>query len=134
MPCRAIASFEVTSWDQSTYDTPEDAPPLARATVRKVFRGEVEGVSTAELLMCRPDDSSGGYIASERIVGRVGERAGSFVVQHAATQEGDTFDIYGRVLPGSGTGDLAGIRGICTFRHDQNGAVFTLDYELPKAG
>jgi len=134
MPCRAIASFEVTTWDQSTYDTPEDAPPLSRATVRKVFRGEVEGASTAELLMCRPDDSSGGYIGSERIVGRIGERAGSFVVQHGATQDGDTFDVYGRVLPGSGTGELAGIRDICTFRHGENGAVFTLDYDLPEAG
>jgi hypothetical protein len=129
---RAVATFEVTSWEQSTYDEPADAPPLARATVTKRFKGDVEATSAAELLMCRPDDTSGGYIASERVVGSVDGRAGSFVVQHGATQEGPTaFDVYGRVLPGSGTGELSGIRGTATFRHDANGAIFTLDYELP---
>ena len=132
MPQRAVASFEVISWDQSTYDDPVDAPALSRATVRKVFRGELDASSSAELLMCRPDDASGGYTASERIIGKVGERTGSFVVQHGATQDGERYDVYGRVLPGSGTGDLTGIRGVCTFRHDQNGAVFTLDYDLPE--
>jgi hypothetical protein len=131
MSRRAIANFEVTSWEQSTYEEPADVPALARATVKKVFRGEVEAESTAELLMCRPDESSGGYIGSERIVGRIGERAGSFVVQHGATQDGDTYDVYGRVLPGSGSGDLQGIRGTATFQHNEQGAVFTLDYELP---
>jgi hypothetical protein len=131
MSQQAIAAFEVTSWVQSTYDEPADMPSLARATVKKTFRGGVEATSTAELLMCQPDDSSGGYIGSERIVGKVGERSGSFVVQHGATQDGETFEIYGRVLPGSGTGELAGIRGTATFRHDANGAVFILDYDIP---
>lgn len=130
MSQRAVAAFEVTSWEQATYNEPADAPSLARATVKKVFRGEVEAESTAELLLRRPDEMSGGYIGSERIVGKVGNRAGSFVVQHGATQDGDTFEVYGRVLPGSGTGDLAGIRGTATFQHDANGAVFTLDYDL----
>jgi hypothetical protein len=130
MTQRAIANFEVTSWEQSTYDEPEGLPSLSRATVKKSFRGEVEGNSVAELLMCRPDDNSGGYIGSERIIGSVGGRSGSFVVQHGATQDGEQFEVYGRVLPGSGTGDLAGIRGAASFRHDRNGAVFTLEYEL----
>lgn len=131
MSKRVVATFEVTSWEQSTYDEPADAPALARATVKKVFRGEVDAESTAELLMCRPDEQSGGYIGSERIVGKVGDRAGSFVVQHGATQDGNTYDVYGRILPGSGTGELTGIRGTATFQHDANGAVFTLEYELP---
>lgn len=131
MPTRVVASFEVVSWDQTTYDEPADAPALARATIKKVFRGEVEAESTAELLLCRPDDASGGYLGMERIVGRIGDRAGSFVVQHGAIQDGDRYDLYGRVLPGTGTGALTGIRGTCTFEHDERGAIFTLDYELP---
>jgi hypothetical protein len=93
MPTRAVASFEVVSREQSTYDEPVDAPALARAKVKKVFRGEVEAESTAELLTCRPDETSGGYVGSERIVGRIGDRAGSFVVQHGATQDGDTYGV-----------------------------------------
>jgi hypothetical protein len=130
MSSQAVSAFEVTSWEQSTYDEPADAPALGRATVTKVFRGDVEAESSAELLLCRPDETSGGYVASERITGRIGDRAGSFVVQHGATQDGDRFEVYGRVLPGSGTGDLQGIRGTCTFEHDERGAIFTLNYEF----
>jgi hypothetical protein len=128
---RVTATFEVTSWEQSDYDTPADGPALARGKITKVFRGDIEADSTAELLMCRPDDASGGYLGMERIVGRIGERAGSFVVQHGAIQDGDTFDLYGRVLPGTGTGDLRGIAGSCSFQHTERGAIFTLDFDLP---
>ncbi len=37
---------------------------------------------------------------------------------------------FGYVVPGSGTGELQGLRGHCTFHHDENGATFTLDYDV----
>jgi hypothetical protein len=129
MTTRATAAFEVTGWEQTDYDEPTQGPKLARATVRKTFRGEVEGESVAELLMCQAE-AGAGYVASERIVGRVGGRAGSFVVQHGGVQAGEATRNFGYVVPGSGTGELRGLRGEATFRHDAQGAVFTLDYDL----
>lgn len=35
---RAIATFEITAWDETAYDETADGPKLSRATVRKIFR------------------------------------------------------------------------------------------------
>jgi hypothetical protein len=130
MSTRIVSAFEVTSWEQAPYDEPEGGPSLLRATVNKVFAGEVEGISTAELLMCRPTANEAGYVGSERFIGRIGEKSGSFVIQHGATQDGEAFNLFGNIVPGSGTDELSGIRGSATFRHDAGGAIFTLEYDF----
>ena len=130
MTNRATATFEITGWDEAPYGEPAEGPKLVRATVRKRFTGEVEGESTAELLMCQAEDGSAGYVAMERVVGRVGTRSGSFVVQHGATRDSAYAATFGTVVPGSGTGDLRSLRGEAAYRHDEQGATFTLDYDL----
>ena len=130
MNTRATAEFAITGWDETPYDEPAEGPKLTRATVRKTFRGEVEGESTAELLACQADDGSAGYVASERVVGRVGDRSGSFVLQHGGIRGGEAPRALGHVVPGSGTGELRGLRGEASFRHDERGATFTLDYDV----
>ena len=73
-----------------------------------------------------------GYIAQERFVGRIGDRAGTFDLQHggAAWPDGTTSHQFGYVVPHSGTGQLKGLNGTLVFRHDDAGAVFTLEYEF----
>ena len=125
MSTRATGTFEITGWEETAYDETVDGPKLSRATVRKTFRGDVEAESTAELLMCRAEGGSG-YVASERIVGRIGEWMGSFVVQHGATG-GDETKTFGAVVPGSGTGELRGLRGRVAYHHDEHGAILAFD-------
>ncbi len=36
----------------------------------------------------------------------------------------------GSIVPGSGTGELQGLRGEVRVEHDEQGARFTFDYEL----
>ena len=127
---QSIATFQVTSWDQHSYDKPEHAPELFHTDVKKVFHGEIEAESVATLLMCQ-SDNGGGYVASERVIGRIGERSGSFVIQHGGAMEGNNVaESFGYIVPDSGTGELRGLRGHCSFRHDEHEAVFTLDYEF----
>lgn len=131
MTTHATATFEVTSWEDQVYDDPSEGPKLGRATVGKTLRGDVEATSTAELLTCQAADGSAGYVASERVTGRIGDRAGTFVVQHGGTAVAGTPDHnFGHVVPGSGTGQLTGLRGTCEYRHDETGATFTLDYRF----
>ena len=130
MPTRAVTTFEITAWDETTYAEPTDGPKLSRATVRKTFQGDLTGESTAELLMSQAPDGAAGYVAMERVVGRIGERSGSFDVQHCATQGGADPQAFWFVVPGSGTGDLRGLRGTVTYQHDERGATFTLDYDF----
>lgn len=58
-------------------------------------------------LMFYRADGTGHAIALERITGTLGGRSGSFVLQHNGTFAAGAL----MVLPGSGTGELAGLRG-----------------------
>jgi hypothetical protein len=126
---RAEGQFAITSWEQVPYDEEAAGPKLGRATVRKTFQGEFSGESTAELLLCGDDEGGIAYTALERVVGRIGERAGIFLLLHGAMR-GETGGPVGRIVPDSGTGDLRGLRGTVAIRHDEQGAVFTLDYDF----
>jgi hypothetical protein len=113
---RVVAEFKVTGWDQAPHDEQVAGPRLARATVRKAFEGELKGTSTAELLMCQADPANlaagAGYVASERFVGRLRDRTGSFVMQHwGLSGNGGAPRTAGHVVPGSGTDGLAGLTG-----------------------
>ncbi len=111
MSKRATATFQVKSWDEKPYDEIDEGPKLTRASVTKSFRGDIEGEGTLEYLMIHRDDGSASFVGLERVVGRVGDRSGSFVLQHSGTFEGGTAKVTWFVVPGSGTGDLRGLRG-----------------------
>lgn len=136
MSVRATASFEVTGWDQEPYGDGGDGPSLSRATVRKAFTGDLTGDSTAELLMCQADtsdlDAGAGYVASERVTGRLGGQDGSFVMQHwGVSGGGQAPRSFGHIVPGSGTGALEGISGEVEISVAADGAhALTLDYEI----
>ena len=124
------APYEITQWDEVAYDTPGEGPALARVTVVKAFTGPLQGTSVAELLTAQGPGGNG-YVASERLAVALDGREGTFVLQHGGsddpTGESRTF---GSVVPGSGTGGLAGLRGTVRFAHDADGARMTLAYEL----
>lgn len=130
---RVTIPFEITGWDATPYDEQEDGPKLARVAVKKVFRGEIEGESTAELLTCQGADGSAAYVAIERVTARIGERAGTFVLQHHAIHDSAapaSSKAVGTVVPGSGTGELQSLRGTVEFRHDESGTSLTFDYTI----
>jgi Protein of unknown function (DUF3224) len=131
MSQRATASFDITSWEEQTYDE-QDGIKLSRTRVVKTFRGEIEGESTAELLMALAGEDSAAYVGVERVTGRVNGRSGSFVYLHTATAGRGAQAASWPVLAGSGTGELAGISGQARIDNlPDGGHVFTLDYELP---
>ncbi|WP_412069767.1 DUF3224 domain-containing protein [Rubrivirga sp. IMCC43871] len=110
----ATATFDVTAWEPAGADTPEAGPALSRVRIEKAFEGDVTGTSTGEGLFCGAGDpaAGAGYVVSERITGAIGEREGSFVIQHGGLMgPGLAPHTFGHVVPGSGTGDLAGLAG-----------------------
>ncbi len=127
---QANATFEITSWNDTPWETIPDGHTLSRATVKKTFRGDLEATSTAELLMSRGTDGSAAYVAMERIDGQLGGRRGSFVLMHAAVADAAGQRGEWQVVPGSGTAGLQGLRGHAAVRHDASGAFLTLDYEI----
>ncbi|WP_126629759.1 DUF3224 domain-containing protein [Dictyobacter alpinus] len=98
----------------SIRDEPKENAKLLKTDVKRSFQGDIKAESTAVLLMCLADNGSAGYVATERVVGRIGSRSGSFVIQHGgAVEAGSVTDSFGYVVPGSGTGELQGLRGHC---------------------
>lgn len=137
MSTRTTASFDVTAWDQAAYDEPSDAAHLSRATIRKTFRGPLEGESVGEALLCQADAkdylAGAGYVVSERVTGTLDGRSGSFVMQHGGLAgPGIEPHTFGHIIPGTGTGDLAGLSGTVEIGRDAEGAhSITLRYDLP---
>ena len=131
MSQRANATFEVKSWNEKPYDEMEGGPKLTRALVAKAFRGDLEGESTLKYLMVYRQDGTATFVGIERFVGTLTGRAGSFVLQHEGSFANGTATTRWRVVPGSGTGQLLGLRGEGGFAagHAEQYAM-TLDFDF----
>lgn len=131
MGTRATGTFEIEAWDEKPYDEREGAK-LTRTRVSKTFRGDVEGESTAELLMAyAAGEGSSAYAGFERVIGRVHGRSGSFLLHHSATMQRGEGAASLSVVPDSGTGELRGLRGEARIGVEpEGGHSFALDYDF----
>ena len=131
----ANARFAIKRWDEKPYSEGPDLPRLTRATVTKTFTGDIEGEGQVEYLMMYGNDGSATFVGLERIVGRIGGKAGSFVLQRTGIFEsGQAKESYA-VIPGSGTGELRDLRGDGTSAVGHgNEHPFLLNYEFGWAG
>ena len=128
----ANARFAISNWDEKPYSEGQDLPRLTRASVTKTFTGDIEGEGRVEYLMMYRSDGSAAFVGLERVVGRIGGRSGTFVLQRTGIFEnGQARESYS-VIPGSATGDLQGLLGdgSSTVGHGMEHP-FTLSYELP---
>jgi hypothetical protein len=73
---------------------------------------------------------SAGYVAIERFVGTLHGRRGSFVFQHSGTMDRGAQQLSISVVPGSGSGELAGIAGRFTLRIVDKQHLYVFDYSL----
>lgn len=121
------APFDILDWDEEPYDESETGPKLTHVTITKRYRGAINGSGVAYVLTAQGEDG-GGYVASERIVGTLDGREGTFVIQHGGLADGAEQSTFGTVIAGSGTGQLAGLRGRAT---ELQHGVLTLEYVLP---
>jgi hypothetical protein len=127
----ANARFAIKSWDEKPYSEGQNLPRLTRASVMKTFTGDIEGEGQVEYLMMYRSDGSATFVGLERVVGRIGGKTGTFVLQRIGVFEnGQAKESYS-VITGSATGELQGLRG------DGSSAVghgmehpFSLNYDL----
>jgi hypothetical protein len=107
----AKSRFAIQSWDEKPYNEGDNLPKLTRASVTKTFTGDLEGEGRVEYLMMYRSNGSATFVGLERIVGRIGSKAGTFVLQRTGVFEnGQAKEVY-TVVPGSGTGDLRDLTG-----------------------
>lgn len=115
--------------------TPEisTALPTGHAHLRKEFSGGVQGTAITQFSYAFDDAGGGSYMALESFEGSLGELEGAFNFAHSATTTGgsERSNEFFLIVPGSGTGDLAGISGTGALIIDADGTHrMRFDYEL----
>jgi hypothetical protein len=127
----ARGPFDVTMTPQG----PPDAAPgatLARMSLDKRYHGDLEGTGRGEMLSAvTATAGSAGYVAIERFVGTLHGRPGSFVLQHDGLMDRGAPLLLIRVVPDSGTGELAGIMGTLDIRIDGTAHFYQASFSLP---
>ena len=133
---KTVSSFEINAWDAVPDADEGEGPFLSEARVVKRYKGDLDAEGRVRLLMCRASAEgpleNAGYIASEQVSGTLGGREGTFVLHHWGIAEaGAPPSTGGHVVPGSGTGGLAGLSGTVEIHVDEDGKhTLALDYQI----
>lgn len=129
---RAQGTFTIQSWDEQRYEEVPNGGRLTRAAVKQAFSGDFEGDGAVQWLMCHRPDETAEFVGIQSFSGQIGGLSGSVVlVQTDGTFDGGLATGRLAVVPGSGTGELSGLRGEGEFTAPHGSpASITLDYEL----
>jgi len=122
------ATIVVHNSDTKPYDE-SASPPLTELNLSESFTGDIEGESTVRALQIQRADHYASLVSMQRFTGKLGGRQGTFVLQGSETVDHGKIKATWFVVPGSGTGDLAGLRGTGGFEGEfGKGSTGTLDY------
>ena len=136
MTTHATGTFEFKAWDEKTWDgkVARDikGAKMTHAVISNTYHGDIEGTSASQILMVYDENDHAVYSGLEQITGKLGGKAGSFVLQMTGKFDGGVASGDFTVVPGSGTGDLKGLQGKGSFAAQlhQNNTPYTLDYTL----
>lgn len=127
---KASGTFDVKLTPQSA-DAESGGSTLARLSIEKQFRGDLEGTSTGTMLSAAAQiKNSAGYVAQERVTGSLGGRTGSFVLQHTGVMNRGAPGLTITVVPDSGTGELVGLSGTMAIIIEAGKHSYVFDFEL----
>ena len=105
------ATFTTKTWEEDPYVEIDSGRKLTRVQAVFVYTGEIEGEGTVEYLMAYSPDGTGNFVGLEHIVGRIGDRTGSFVAQHTGTFDPKSVTTRWDFVPGLGADALEGLTG-----------------------
>src|SRR5215472_10839686 len=118
-----VHSSEVRPYDQTA------GSGLMEVHLSETFSGDIEGESPVRALQVLRDDKSASLVSVQRFRGKLGGRQGTFVLQGSEIVQNGKIKARWFVVPGSGTGELSGLRGEGGFEGDfGKGSNGTLDY------
>lgn len=133
---RASSSFQIDVWDSNGHTPDVDTgAPMAGFFIRRSFAGpEISGASQVLMVSAfNSDNGSGTYVAIDAFEGEIGGRRGTLNFWHTSTADHGRFvaeDAHLKVVPGSGTGQLAGARGTGRIINRGDEEILELDLEF----
>jgi hypothetical protein len=127
----AKGTFEVKTNPQKPDNKEAESAGIGRMSLDKMFQGDLEATSKGEMLFSGTEvEGSGGYVAIERVSGKLHGRSGTFVLQHIGTMKGGVPQISISVLPDSGTGQLVGVTGTMKIKIEDGKHFYEFEYTL----
>lgn len=126
---QARGTFEV-KLDPQSQDQAEGST-LARYSLDKTFHGDLEAIGRGEMLAAGGSVAgSGAYVAVERVTGTLQGKSGSFALVHRGIRAAGGQELLVTVVPDSGSGELAGIRGTLQIVIADGKHSYELEYSL----
>ncbi|GHJ25966.1 DUF3224 domain-containing protein [Streptomyces hygroscopicus] len=134
MTTHTTGHFTYADWKETAAGAAEGGAKLAHAMVTNTFSGGIEAPRTScQYAITYVTEKTGVCCGYELLAGTLDGRAGSFVVvQHGSWGEDATVHCSFEVVPGSGTGELAGLTGSGTFSavRGETEIPYSFDYQL----
>ena len=115
--CTVQAKVDVTKYIREVLDQTAESPmTVVQTRLEERFTGGLVGTGIATHLRIEREDGTGLLTCFERITGSLGDRHGSFLLQATGFTD-RRHNVHGRweIIEGSGTGELAGVRGYAAF-------------------
>jgi hypothetical protein len=128
---RVSGRTEVKTYAPACFDEIADGPSLVEVRLTETFTGGIEGESTVRVIQAADRGGSIRFVGLQRVRGLLGGRSGSFLLQPSGTVIGKETNAVWFVVPGSGTGQLKGLRGEGGFKAQlgEHGS-YWLDYYI----
>jgi hypothetical protein len=104
---------------------------IGRMSLNKHYQGALQAEGKGEMLAYMDRAlGSGVYVAVERVTGAVQGRSGSFLLHHTGIMTRNAPSLAVAVVPDSGSGELAGLRGTLNIRIEDGKHYYDFDYTL----
>src|SRR5262245_42001019 len=106
---------------------------VTHSKVTQTFTGGIAGEATCQQLVAFSGDNYASLVGLHQVTGSIDGRSGSFVLQSSGTYTDNTARVTWFVVPGSGTGELAGLTGQGSYtagHEDYPNVPYTLEYEF----
>jgi len=136
-PLKAQATYSVQKWKEDNWRVISPESKMTKASVEYALKGAIECAEAVEYLMFYkyfdskdPHKSSAQYVGLMNLMGKLDGKSGSFAVEDEGRFESGEAVSKLRILEGSGTGELKGIRGTGNYRAGPGGSSFELDYHF----
>jgi hypothetical protein len=136
-PKTATVTVTLGNWEERRVAEADQPHAVASATFTTTWTGDVSGESAGGMLIsyldgdpAQPQTLVGPYVGYEQATGSLDGRRGTFVLEVTGEHRDGAARSRLRVVEGSGTRELAGMRGEGSYVADAMTYTLTLHYAL----
>jgi hypothetical protein len=128
------AMMTVVSGEERPFAKVNDAPKLVKGSFTLKYEGEMEGEGVLGELKIWLTSTLSTVYGLERFVGALEGKKGTFVLQHTGMLRDGVLNSKRTVLPGSGTGELKGLKGEININAEPaESSQVTFVYQFPQS-